>query len=65
MLYARAVNKALEARFTIRTDHPDWCRLYSVAPWVLPEATRQEVVDALREKLLRDLGWLMAQWWRL
>ena len=64
--YASATNNAFQTGFTMRTDHPGWCKLDSVAPWVLPEATRQEVVDALKDKLLRDLSSLMTRWirWR-
>ncbi|KAM5545263.1 hypothetical protein V8D89_001374 [Ganoderma adspersum] len=63
--YAGAMNKALQTGFTMRTDHPDWCKLDSVAPWVLPETTPQEVVDALREELLQDLDYLINEWLQL
>ncbi|PIL26754.1 hypothetical protein GSI_11168 [Ganoderma sinense ZZ0214-1] len=63
--YAGAVNSALEARFTMRTDDCDWCRLESVAPWVMPDAAGQEVVDAMKEALLQDLEFLVQEWLRM
>ncbi|PIL26763.1 hypothetical protein GSI_11178 [Ganoderma sinense ZZ0214-1] len=63
--YAGAVNTALEAGFTMRTDDPNWCRLESVAPWVMPDAAGQEVVDVMKEALLQDLDVLVQEWLRM
>ena len=63
--YAGAMNRALQTGFTMHTDHRDWCKLDSVAPWVLPESTPRDVVDALKEELLQDLDYLVDQWLQL
>ncbi|KAI1787786.1 hypothetical protein LXA43DRAFT_682139 [Ganoderma leucocontextum] len=65
VMYAGAVNQTLEpdgARFTMRADSPEWCQLYNAEPWILPEATQPDVMERMKEFLLRDLGNLMYLW---
>ncbi len=63
VLYAGAMNRTLEPRkFAMRVDHPDWCRLYTAKPWILPKAATPEIVAHMKEHLLRDLKKLIQIW---
>lgn len=46
----------------MHVDEQEFCQLYDVEPWVLPEDARSDVVAGLKKYLLRDLATLAHGW---
>ncbi len=60
--YADVVNETLKTRVRMHVDEQEFCQLYDVEPWVLPEDARSDVVAGLKKYLLRDLATLAHGW---